>query len=117
MKASAMDTSLFSPVYSIDSSPPPLSSSLTGSTVERDFASELVDKDYPVERGQEEFEEVEDDDEDQERGIQGRICQEDCSSGPDLTQFSTHIQLDIPHILDPPIPNSPEGGQCLLCCE
>ncbi|XP_042241438.1 CTD small phosphatase-like protein 2-A isoform X1 [Homarus americanus] len=108
MKTSAMDTSLFSPVYSVDATSPPLSSSLVGPTVGRDFTRGLVDEDYPVERGQEELEEVEDDEEDHEGSIQGRMCQENTSNGPDLTQLSSRIQLDIPHILDPPTPNSPQ---------
>ncbi|KAG7158318.1 CTD small phosphatase-like protein 2-A-like, partial [Homarus americanus] len=110
MKTSAMDTSLFSPVYSVDATSPPLSSSLVGPTVGRDFTRGLVDEDYPVERGQEELEEVEDDEEDHEGSIQGRMCQENTSNGPDLTQLSSRIQLDIPHILDPPTPNSPQGA-------
>ncbi|XP_069164633.1 CTD small phosphatase-like protein 2-A [Procambarus clarkii] len=103
MKTSAMDTSLFSPVYSVDSTPPPLSTSLTSPAVGRDFTRGLIDEDYPVQKGQEELEEVEDDEDGQ-----GRTCQEDTLSAPDLTQLSTRIQLDIPHILDPPMPNSPQ---------
>ncbi|XP_069949178.1 CTD small phosphatase-like protein 2-A isoform X2 [Cherax quadricarinatus] len=109
MKASAMDTSLFSPVYSVDSTPTPLSTSLTGPNVGRDFTRGLIDDDYPVEKGQEELEEVDEDDDDQHSRLQGRMCQENTSSTPDLTQLSARIQLDIPHILDPHLPSSPQA--------
>lgn len=91
MKNSAMDTSLFSPVYSVDSAPPSLSPALS------------VEDAYPIERVQEELEEEED-----KASLEGRLCQ-DASRGSELTPLSTRIQLDIPHILDPPTPDSPQG--------
>lgn len=114
MKSSAMDTSIFSPVYSMDSSPAPLSSPLTDNSLRRQLDQESPDDDYHQgDDGQQEeggLDDVQDDDEQEHRSIiHDRLCQDDGSNGPDLTQLSTRIHLDIPHILDPSEPEAPQG--------
>ncbi|XP_050731031.1 CTD small phosphatase-like protein 2-B isoform X2 [Eriocheir sinensis] len=107
MKTAAMDTSLFSPVYAVDSTPSPLSSPLTSPSLGRTFSRENIEE-HCLEKEPEDLEDVEDY-EDQEICIQERLCPDDSSSSPSLTQLSTRIQLDIPSILDPPMSDSSQG--------
>lgn len=111
MKSSAMDTSIFSPVYSMDSSPAPLSSPLTDDPLRRQLDQESHDHNYSGEGGTDELDDGQDDEQEHQSIIQERICQGDIASpnGPDLTQLSTRIHLDIPHILDPSEPEAPQG--------
>lgn len=102
MKTAAMDTSLFSPVYAVDSTPSPLSSPLTSQSLGRTFSRENIDE-HCLEKETEDLVDVEDY-EDQER-----LCPDDSSNSPSLTQLSTRIQLDIPSILDPPTSDSSQG--------
>lgn len=107
MKTAAMDTSLFSPVYAVDSTPSPLPSPLTSPSMGRTFSRENID-DHCLEKEPEELD-VEDYEDDQESCIQGRLHPDGSSGSPGLTQLSTRIQLDIPSILDSPASDSSQG--------
>lgn len=108
MKTAAMDTSLFSPVYAVDSTPSPLSSPLTSPSLGRTFSRENIEE-HCLEKESEDLVEDVEDYEDQESCIQERLCPDDTSNSPSLTQLSTRIQLDIPSILDPPTSDSSQG--------
>lgn len=107
MKTAAMDTSLFSPVYAVDSTPSPLPSPLTSPSMGRTFSRENID-DHCLEKEPEDLD-VEDYEDDQESCIQGRLHPDGGSDSPTLTQLSTRIQLDIPSILDSPASDSSQG--------
>ncbi|XP_064090166.1 CTD small phosphatase-like protein 2 isoform X2 [Macrobrachium nipponense] len=113
IKASAMNTSLFSPVYSVDSSPS-LSPSLSDPMGEREYARDIIEEGYPVKKDQEDLDDVEDED----SNTHGSICPEISSHTSDLNHLTTRIQLDIPHILESPNPDSqglePEEAEMMI---
>ncbi|KAK7081217.1 CTD small phosphatase-like protein 2 [Halocaridina rubra] len=118
LKASAMNTSLFSPVYSVDSTPS-LSPSLGDGIEDGEFTQDLIEESYPVVGKEPDEDHLDEDDEDDEDDdIRGNlnvvrshdtVCQDIEGHTRDLTQLSSRIQLDIPHILQSSTPDSQQS--------